>query len=189
MILGIKGGKPNWDKIIQFLLILALSILFMAVMSITQGCNPQKKIDRATQTVLMNEPARNYIYSEVAKLRPCANDTTIIKTKDTIYTDIIGTITDTIRKKDTIYITDTLIKRITKQVDRYNYIVDRRLLTAQEDSTEKYKKIYNQTNNNLVSKEAESDKWRLWFICLSIFILGFNALKIYLKFSTKKLFL
>jgi hypothetical protein len=185
--LGIQGGKPNWSNIIEFLLACILLLSFLAAMSITQGCSPQKKVDRATQTVLMNESARNYIYSEVAKLKPCANDTTLINTKDTIYTDIIGTITDTIRRKDTIYISDTVTKRITKQVDRFNYIVDKRLLQSQEDSTDKYKKLYNQTNNQLVVTKSESDNWRLWFIVLSIFVLGFNILKIYLKFSSKNL--
>jgi hypothetical protein len=150
------------------------------------GCNPQKKIEKATQLVLMNEDARNYIFSKVAKVNPCVNDTTIINTKDTLYSDIIGVITDTIRKQDTVYISDTVIKRVTRQVDKFNYVVDRRMLNSQQDSTDKYRKLYNKECMNFSEKNYEARKWKLYFFVLWILILCFASVSIYIKFYTKR---
>lgn len=173
-------------KMVRHTKVLAIFCFNILLLSLIHGCSEQKKIEKATQVVLMNESARNFVFSKVAKINPCVNDTTVISIKDTLYSDLIGTITDTIRKQDTVYISDTIIKRITRQKNIDNYIVDRRLVNSQTDSTEKYKTLYLSASSALSEKTFESKKWRLYFIVLWILIIVFGLVSIFFKFYMKR---
>lgn len=152
--------------------LLILYITILAILILT-ACNPIRKAERR---VLNDVAASERVFRELEKTRPCANDTSFVILKDTIYNidttidykydTINNVITKTLQGK-TIYKTRRVVEIKT------GYIVDTRRIGIMADSLQFYK------TSLQVSKDAhKSIKIKFWaLICL---IIGFFILKRFL---------
>jgi hypothetical protein len=135
---------------------------------------------KAERRVLNDLQSSERVFRELEKIRPCANDTTIITNYDT--TLLVDTITD--YKRDTItingieYITikeaaKTIVKTVKVHQIHTGYIVDTRRLGIMADSVRFYKASLQDSINT-------SKKWRLRFWGLLGILIGFILIKRFL---------
>ena len=155
-----------WSAVTIFLLCILCFYL--------SSCNPQRRMERATQTVLMNPEARQRIYAAQAALTPCANDTVIQWSRDTLIT------TDTTVTRDTIdnfyHYTDTIKIVQTKRIHDTAKIVviDHRLAETLADTVSAYKWRLATSNGRIDELQAQVKKERrtLVYGALGLLIIG-----------------
>lgn len=144
-------------------------ILLILVLILT-ACNPIRKAERR---VLNDVGASERVFRELEKTRPCANDTSFVVLKDTIYNidttidykydTINNVITKTLQGK-TIYKTKRIVEIKT------GYIVDTRRLGIMADSLRFYKL-------SLETSTKYHKEWRFRFWLLLASLIGIFILK------------
>lgn len=144
--------------------------LICLIILLISACNPIMKAERR---VLNDIQSSERVFRELEKTRPCANDTSFIVLKDTIYNNDTtidykyDTINNVITLKEvgkTIYKTKRIIEIHT------GYIVDTRRLGIVQDSVRFYKTSLQDSINT-------SKKWRLRFWGLLGILIGFILIK------------
>ena len=157
----IHAMAPKSKLLLIYLAILALLIL--------AACNPILKAERR---VLNDVASSERVFRELEKTRPCANDTSFVVIKDTIYNidttidykfdTIDNVITKTLQGK-TIYKTKRVIEIKT------GYIVDTRRLGLALDSVRFYKQSFESSKD--AHKKLKFKFWALIGLIMAFFIL------------------
>jgi len=146
------------------------------------ACSPQKKINKAVNTVLYSESAFNKVGLQWAKLNPV--DTSI--TKVILKSDTL-TFRDTIEyhRLDTISKIETLFKIINKTTlvrdTILRYVQDNRVLYAYKDTIESYKGKLVVSNIYLSDAKKDAEKYKLRFFGLLLIIALILGISFYLK--------
>jgi hypothetical protein len=152
------------------------------------ACNPQKKLEKAKQLVLTNKEAFNNIGDKWQQINPCADDTLIVNSSDTV--NVINTFFSV--KTDTIngIVTDTVTKTVTKTVKItdtiHHYITDNRALKVLQDTIVVYKIKVAEVSGQSNVYQSEAKKYKLLYrwaliipLLLIVLFIIYRGLKYY----------
>jgi hypothetical protein len=150
------------------------------------SCHTERKTQRDINNALSNQDAFAQLGNYWQILHPCINDTT---TKE-IVRYVQGKperTTDTIRKNDTVYITNREVIHDTLYKDKTHTVIDGRALQQANDSIAKYKvksaglwadSIHNaqlyQSNLKAEKKKTSKANWRFVWACIAVGVLVFK---------------
>lgn len=154
----------------------------MAALLLMGGClSPAKKIARAQQMVMTDEPAFNAVGVAFQALHPCINDTEahVISrdtTRDTLVLIQGGDLShDTVATRDTVIITKTVTVHIRDTVK--STVIDGTLTRELTDSVNYYHVTLATWQGSAATSKAEADTWEsryhltLWIVSLSGLVL------------------
>jgi len=181
-----NGDNGKWWKLLLFVAcIILICIIF-------HGCNPEKKIAKAKQTVLTDSAAFDFIGRKFVDLNPCLN--TVTHTSDTVTltahdtTETFYHYTDSINRVDTIK--QTIKLTVTKTV--VDTVVDEQKIKLLQSQLSQRDLTIAGTNGQLLAAheavQSAEKKTRTVEIILGAIVLifvGTIAFKIYSMVTSK----
>ncbi|CAB4126242.1 hypothetical protein UFOVP153_6 [uncultured Caudovirales phage] len=163
MKIGYNNTNPFKPSLIALLLLIAACIVL-----VLNGCNPQRKIQRAEQIVITNPESFNKVGKEWGLLNPCSNDTLFKLLEDTTthHDTTISFKTDTL-KPDTVRIFS--VQTVTKKI--IQVITDKQKQKLDADSIQKLNIVIADLKGQIAEKdkrikdaESKNTVWIWWFV-------------------------
>lgn len=152
--------------------------LWLMALLLVLACSPQRRIEKAKQTVLTNPAAFDSIGGIWAELHPCVSDTVLDMVTDTLYGEnLVFT--------DTVFVPTERVKYIYKTITKTPTIVEKKTtaFTRDKRQEEKLKEQLTQKeiavsylNGSIAEKEKQIDSEKkrankLWYWLIGISIL------------------